>query len=247
MKKIKTSSYFVTIYKNKNNTFIRRIKRKGLHAYPRTLTLKEINKYLKDTKIKYPKLLKNSFKYVDEEFIESTKEVENLSNLEFKDNIIDIILELNKIDIKNKKIIWNNNSEFLRFIINNFEEVLKTKNPEKLSIYLSELDSLYKDLDNDRKLCLIHGDIHRKNIIINNDTFYLIDWELATYGDLAYELATHFILMEYTNEEKEKFFNILNKKLNLNLDNLKKDIEVYTSFEMYRRKVLKEINNKTYK
>ena len=40
-------------------------------------------------------------------------------------------------------------------------------------------------------------------MIINNDNFYLIDWELATYGDLAYELATYFILMEYTNEEKE--------------------------------------------
>jgi len=44
MKKIKTNSYFVTIFKSKNKTFIQRRKRKGLHAYPRTLTLKEINK-----------------------------------------------------------------------------------------------------------------------------------------------------------------------------------------------------------
>ena len=90
-------------------------------------------------------------------------------------------------------------------------------------------------------MCFIHGDIHKNNIIINDDNFYLIDWELATYGDLAYELSTYFILMEYTNEEKEMFLNRLNKKLNLNLDDLKKDIEVYTLFELYRRKILKDI------
>lgn len=242
MKKIKTDSYFVTIYKNKNKTFIRRRKRKGLHAYPRTLSLKEINMYLKNSKIRYPKLLRNGFNFISEEFIESTKSIEKLSNLEIENEIMDIIFELNKIDIKNPKIVWNNNSEFLRFLINNFKEVLKLKNPKKLNQYISELEKLYKNLDNDRKLCLIHGDIHRKNIIIHNNNFYLIDWELATYGDLAYELATYFILMEYTNEEKEKFLIKLNQKLKLNLNYLKNDIEEYIVFELYRRKVLKEIN-----
>ena len=147
MEKIKTNSYFVTICKSKNKTFIRRRKRKGLHAYPRTLTLKEINTYLKGTKIKYPKLLKNSFNYADEEFIESTKTIEHISNLEFMDNVIDIIFELNKINIKNKKIVWNNNSEFLEFIINNFKDVLKSKKPENLNKYLAELDNLLKNLD----------------------------------------------------------------------------------------------------
>lgn len=215
MKKIKTDSYFVTIYKTKNKKFIRRRKRKGLHAYPRTLSLKEINMYLKNSKIRYPKLLRNGFNFISEEFIESTKSIEKLSNLEIENEIMDIIFELNKIDIKN---------------------------PKKLNQYISELEKLYKNLDNDRKLCLIHGDIHRKNIIIHNNNFYLIDWELATYGDLAYELATYFILMEYTNEEKEKFLIKLNQKLKLNLNNLKNDIEEYIVFELYRRKVLKEIN-----
>lgn len=241
MEKIKTNSYFVTICKSKKNTYIRRKKRKGLHAYPRILTIKDINKYIKDTSIKYPKLLKNGIKYVYEEFIESTASIENLSNLEIENNIIDIIFELNKLDIKNKKIIWNNNSEFLNFIINNFKDVLKIKNPKNLNKYLLELEDFIKDLDNDRKMSFIHGDIHRNNIVINQDDFYLIDWELATFGDLAYELATYFILMEYTNSEKDRFLNKLNGRLNINLDNLKEDVEVYISFELYRRKVLKEI------
>ena len=241
IERVKTSSYFVTICKNKNNTFIRRIKRKGLHAYPRTLTLKEINNVLKNTNIKYPRLLKDGFKYVNEEYIEATKPIEMMPNSEIENNIINILFQLNEIEIKNKKIIWNNNSEFLKYIIENFERVLKFKSPKDLEIYLSELEGFYKYLDNDRKMCFIHGDIHKKNIILNDDNFYLIDWELATYGDLAYELSIYFILMEYTNNEKEMFLNKLNEKLNLNLVNLKKDIEVYTLFEQYRQKILKDI------
>lgn len=59
MEEIQTNSYFVTIYKSKNKMFFQRRKRKGLYAIIRILTLKEINKYLSDTEIKYPKLLNN--------------------------------------------------------------------------------------------------------------------------------------------------------------------------------------------
>ncbi|MBR2138690.1 MAG: phosphotransferase [Bacilli bacterium] len=240
MKKIKTNSYFVTICKTKNKTYIQRRKRKGLHAYPRILKLNEINKYLKDTNIKYPKLLRNCFKFTYEEYIESTKDINNISNNEIINYVVSLINELNKINIKNKKITWKNNSEFLKFNIDNLKNILIEKKPEKLNEYLTNLDNLYTELDNDRNLTFIHGDIHRKNIIINNENFYLIDWELSTYGDLAYELATHFILMDYTDEEK----NILLSKLNnINIETLKKDINAYTKFELYRRIVTKEIKN----
>ena len=241
MEKIKTNSYFVTICKSKNKTFIQRRKRKGLHAYPRTLTLKEINKYLKNSKIKYPKLLKNGFKFVHEEYIESTRDIKTLSNIEIIDNVTNIISNLNKIDVDNKKIIWKNNSDFLKFSIQNLKEVLIHKNPIKLNEYLLELDNMYKELDDERKLCFIHGDIHTKNMIISKDDFYLIDWELATYGDLAYELAMHFILMEYTGQEKDIFFSKLVKNIDLDVKKLMNDVEIYITFELYRRKVLNEL------
>lgn len=110
-----------------------------------------------------------------------------------------------------------------------------------MNTYLLELDNLYKDLDNNRKLCFIHGDIHKNNMIINKDDFYIIDWELATYGDLAYELATHFILMNYSENEKVTFLNILYKLIAIGVEKLIKDIEVYTNFEVHRRNVLKGI------
>lgn len=243
MEKNKTNSYFVTICKSKNKTFIQRRKRKGIHAYPRTLSLKEINQYLNNSEIRHPKLLWNGFKFVYEEYIESTQDIKTLSNIEIIDNVINIIGNLNKIDVDNKKIIWKNNSEFLKFSIKNLKEVLIRKNPIKLNEYILELDNLCKDLDDDRKLCFIHGDIHTKNIIISKDDFYLIDWELATYGDLAYELATHFILMEYTEKEKDMFLNKLVNVIEIDTKKLMNDVEIYINFELYRRKVLNEIKN----
>ena len=242
MKRIKTNSYFVTVCESKNKKIIQRRKRKGLHSYPRTLTLKEINKFLSSSKIKYPKLLRNGFKFVYEEYIESTQDIQTLSNMEIIDNVINIISNLNRIDVNNKKIIWKNNSEFLKFNIQNLKKVLIYKNPVKLNKYLLELDNLYKDLDNSRKLCFIHGDIHTKNMIIYKDSFYLIDWELATFGDLAYELAIHFILMGYNEKERNLFLNKLIKVVNFDINKLIDDIDVYTQFEVYRRKVLKETN-----
>ena len=99
-----------------------------------------------------------------------------------------------------------------------------------------EINKLYKELDDTRKLCFIHGDIHKENMIIN-DGLYLIDWELATFGDLAYEIAMHFILMEYTEDEREVFINKLCRNLEINMKNLKSDIDVYVEFEKYRRNI----------
>lgn len=64
---------------------------------------------------------------------------------------------------------------------------------------------------------------------------------LATYGDLAYELAIHFILMKYNENEKNIFLDKLTKVIKFDVEKLIDDIETYTNFELYRRKVLKEI------
>lgn len=239
MKKIKTNSFFVTIYELKNIKIVKRKKRKGLHAYPRTLTLKAINKILKQTSINFPKMYLNGINNVYEEFIDSKIDIETVSNSKIMDNVIECITNLYQINC-NKNILWDSNSEFLKFQINNLKNVLKEKNLKDINVYLTEIDRLYMEVDNNRKQCFIHGDIHKKNMIIN-DKFYLIDWELATYGDLAYELAMHFILMEYSDDEKEIFMNRLCDNISINIKTLKNDIEIYTNFEKYRKYILKEI------
>ncbi|WP_455351002.1 phosphotransferase [Streptomyces sp. SYSU K217416] len=49
-----------------------------------------------------------------------------------------------------------------------------------------------------RPFCLLHGDLHRENFVIDErDQLWTIDWELAMFGDPLYDLATHLYLMRY--------------------------------------------------
>lgn len=50
-----------------------------------------------------------------------------------------------------------------------------------------------------RPFCLLHGDLHRANFIVDrtDGRLWTIDWELAMLGDPLYDLATHLHLMRY--------------------------------------------------
>lgn len=76
-------------------------------------------------------------------------------------------------------------------------------------------------------------------MIISSDKLYLIDWELWIIGDLAYELATHFILMDYDDREKYEFVNYIFNKLMIEKAELCNDTNIYIKFELIRRNVLK--------
>jgi aminoglycoside phosphotransferase (APT) family kinase protein len=54
-----------------------------------------------------------------------------------------------------------------------------------------------------RPFCLLHGDLHRENFIVDGDgRLWTIDWELAMFGDPLYDLATHLHLMGYPAEQE---------------------------------------------
>lgn len=56
----------------------------------------------------------------------------------------------------------------------------------------------------DRPRTLLHGDLHRKNFIVDRaGALWTIDWELALVGDPAYDLATHLHLMNYPKEQEQ--------------------------------------------
>jgi hypothetical protein len=52
----------------------------------------------------------------------------------------------------------------------------------------------------ERPFCLLHGDLHRDNLIVAEEdaSLWTIDWELALLGDPVYDLATHLHLMRYS-------------------------------------------------
>lgn len=57
-----------------------------------------------------------------------------------------------------------------------------------------------------RPFCLLHGDLHRDNLIVarQDGALWTIDWELALLGDPVYDLATHLHLMRYPAWQEEE-------------------------------------------
>lgn len=65
----------------------------------------------------------------------------------------------------------------------------------------SEADALTR-----RPFCLLHGDLHRANFIVDraDGRLWTIDWELALVGDPLYDLATHLHLMGYPEKQEDE-------------------------------------------
>ncbi|WP_327682807.1 phosphotransferase [Streptomyces sp. NBC_00467] len=60
-----------------------------------------------------------------------------------------------------------------------------------------------------RPFVLLHGDLHRKNLIVDSSgDLWFIDWELAMIGDPLYDLATHLHLMHYTKREEQRICEV---------------------------------------
>lgn len=55
-----------------------------------------------------------------------------------------------------------------------------------------------------RPFCLLHCDIHRKNMILARDRVVFLDWELALWGDPLYDVAVHLSKMGYLPDERER-------------------------------------------
>lgn len=58
-----------------------------------------------------------------------------------------------------------------------------------------------------RPFRLIHGDLHRRNMIIRDGRTIFLDWELALYGDPLADVAIHLHKMAYTDSERQRFLS----------------------------------------
>ncbi|MFJ8827364.1 phosphotransferase [Streptomyces sp. NPDC102467] len=57
----------------------------------------------------------------------------------------------------------------------------------------------------ERPFCLLHADLHRENLILDpTGELWVIDWELAMFGDPLYDLATHLYLMRYPERQQRR-------------------------------------------
>ncbi|MCX4961675.1 phosphotransferase family protein [Streptomyces virginiae] len=57
-----------------------------------------------------------------------------------------------------------------------------------------------------RPFAVLHADLHRKNMIVADDTTWFLDWELALWGDPMYEIGIHFHKMDYPEDQRTAVF-----------------------------------------
>jgi hypothetical protein len=247
MKKIQTSSPFKWIMDHLNKgRFVRTYKRSGLNGYKRYIPLKKVYDVLEKCNIKHPRVLRNRLTYIDIEFIEGSNLPENFKKTLMLNLFCSTLFELKTVDCTSimKYIPYRDNDGYLKDIVDNLILVLDRLNNYEilgqLGLRKEVIVSLKSiGLDNSRPLSLIHGDFSPGNIIMRGNDYFVIDWELATYGDIAYEIATHMMFFEYENEQKAMMLERISQTLNLDINTLVRDIKVYTKFELLRRTFLK--------
>lgn len=84
-----------------------------------------------------------------------------------------------------------------------------------------------------RPFALLHGDLHRHNIIVRDDgELSILDWELAMWGDPLHDLAIHLVRMRYPAWQRwevvERWRTAVRPEAAVGLD---RDLPVYVAYE----------------
>ncbi|MFE6958577.1 aminoglycoside phosphotransferase family protein [Streptomyces sp. NPDC057696] len=87
-----------------------------------------------------------------------------------------------------------------------------------------------------RPFRLLHTDVHRANVVVNDRRITVIDWEMAIYGDPLHELATHMVRMGYGKVEQARMTLLWGKAMERAdcaalTDGLSDDLPAYLDFE----------------
>ena len=124
--------------------------------------------------------------------------------------IADALANLHNIQVKNnnvnkyEKVNFNYYFDLLKNNEENYSIFFKNNFNKLITIY-DEVYENYTKLSN--QLSYVHKDLNRKNIIWNNDNYYIIDWETATISNPSLDFFnSSWFLTEDIKEEKYKIF-----------------------------------------
>ncbi|WP_084219212.1 aminoglycoside phosphotransferase family protein [Spirillospora albida] len=67
---------------------------------------------------------------------------------------------------------------------------------------LAPVNDLWRGLT-PRPFACVHADVHRRNMIVREESTTFLDWELALWGDPVYDLAVHIHKMGYLPDERD--------------------------------------------
>jgi thiamine kinase-like enzyme len=110
-----------------------------------------------------------------------------------------------------------------------------TDSPETISLVKQSINKIENeakgkpDAFQGNNFTLIHFDLNRNNILRSNDSnqIILIDWEQASAGDNAMNIAKLFLKLNFNEEQKKEFFVEYEKKLSKKDGYFKDRLEVY--------------------
>lgn len=141
--------------------------------------------------------------------------------------LAEITAALHNIKIKNKHLC-NKQSHFqnVNQQINNFLDKLKNKlNTQEKSI-VNQVIGILKEKDLPKIFSIVHGDIHKKNLIINSKSMFFIDFDSAKIGDPAFELVEIQNSFNFSKRQFQIFLEEYNKYLY--------DVSLNERIEMYK-------------
>lgn len=135
-------------------------------------------------------------------------------NPKIGEKIVQSLASIHNYSHKNASIMddFKNQDTFVQLRVDPYMRVVAEKHPELKEKIEIEIRRMLN-----QKEALVHGDYSPKNILVDKDKIYIIDFEVAHYGDPAFDLSfllNHLLLKSiYMNKKANDFLNLL---VNLN-------------------------------
>jgi aminoglycoside/choline kinase family phosphotransferase len=252
LKKLSGDASFRNFYRSKNSIIVYCIKNKKSNL----LDYDAINKILIKKKVIAPSLISQHYKenYIEiEDFGDLTvfekfkKKKANKKN--YYKNILDLLLKIKKIKIKNQKTFLKTNFKvpnytskmlldesnlFIEWYLQKYFKGKKKKSLEK------ELKKIFKKLLRNisyKRKVFVHRDFHVSNIMITKRGLGLIDSQDAVYGNIAYDLASLIDDVRLKTNIKIKdfiFHEFLKKNKNLDHKKFKNDFDILSVLRNFK-------------
>ena len=90
-----------------------------------------------------------------------------------------------------------------------------------------------------RQLRLCHGDLSRTNCLVEDDDLKILDWELALWGDPAWDVAAHLHRFQYPEDQEEEVCRRLARSSACgDLSEFLTDVRFYRRVEVLRTTVV---------
>ncbi|OKK15199.1 hypothetical protein AMK16_28615 [Streptomyces sp. CB00455] len=90
-----------------------------------------------------------------------------------------------------------------------------------------------------RPFAVLHADLHRKNMIVAGGTTWFLDWELALWGDPAYDIAIHFHKMDYPEVQRDEVLRRWREQLPARYTaGTPEDLDLYAAHERIKSAVV---------